>query len=370
MELSADNLAENVTFFGRTFFDKEKKVMFFNWTNSGFEMTFHGNKVEIELEGQADCYPTEGTNLPWITIFINGSHEPSSVLNIREGTNSYTLFEGREKETHILKVVKRSENSKGRVGIKKVIIEGEILPAKDRRPRYRLEFIGDSITCGFGNEMDGSDETFSTALEDGLKTYSAIAADLLQADYHSICISGIPLCGSYNKDFRIVLPGFPDFNTPPPAMEDYYEYTDRFQQEASGVKSGFQIWDFNRFKPDAIVINLGTNDAFRVKASGNDPEEERHFEKQYKEFLQTLRRLNGELPVIACTLGSMDYYLYDNILRAVEGYKAETGDKRVFCYKYGGMFLWGEGTGGLGHPSIKAHERMGKELAEEMKKWL
>lgn len=369
MQLGTDDLTEHVRFFGRTFFDRDRGTYFFNWTGAGFELAFSGTKVDIELDVQADSYPTEGTNIPWIAIMTDDAHEPLKLIGLSQGIGSYTIFESTGRETHCIRIIKRSENTKGRVGVKKITIAGNILPIPLREEKYRLEFIGDSITCGFGNETDDSG-TFSTSLENGLKTYSAIAADILQAEYNSICISGIPLCGSYNENFRIVLPDFPDFEPPTWAMEDYYTYTDRFHQETDGLKSGFEEWNFENFKPDAIIINLGTNDAFRVKASGNDAREEEHFEKQYKAFLHTLRRLNGKHPVIGCTLGSMDYYLYDNILRAVEAVKVETGDERIFCYKHGGIFLWNEGIGALDHPSTKTHERMGRELAEVLKKWL
>lgn len=369
MELQADVFGENVTFIGRTFFDRDENAMFFNWTGAGFELTFRGTKVGAVLEGRADYFPTEGTNIPWLAVFLDDARTPTRIFDVQDGARLYTFFESPEPETHTLRVVKRSENTKGRVCIRSLEVEGDLLPPKVRPGKTRLEFIGDSITCGYGNETDETG-LFKTALENGFRTYSAVTAALLNAEYHSICISGIPLCNSYDEDFTISLPEFSDFRPTRRAMEDYYAYTDRFQQEMSGVASGFEEWDFTRFQPDAIVVNLGTNDSFRVKASGNDPQEERHFEQRYKEFLHQLRRLNGLGPVIACTLGSMDYYLYDNILRAVDAYKAETGDDRIFCYKFGALFLWGEGIGALDHPSIKTHERMGKELAEALKKWI
>jgi hypothetical protein len=369
MELKADILADRLTFFGRTFTDKESGTVFFNWSGSGFEMAFCGSRVQIELDGRADCYPTEGTNQPWLAVLADDSSVPTKVFEVAEGVGTYTIFESRNVETHTVRVVKRSENTKGRVGIRRIMLEGELLPAPRRLPHRRLEFIGDSITCGFGNETDGSN-LFSTSLEDGLYTYAAIAAKRLDAEYHSLCISGIPLCNSYDESFRIVLPDFPDFQPPRRAMEDYYAYTDRFQQECDGLDSGFEKWDFGRFIPDAVIINLGTNDAFRVKASGNDPTEETHFEQRYIEFLNTLRRLNGNWPAIICTLGPMDYYLYDNILRAVDTFKNETGDRRIFCFKYGGIFQWAEGIGALDHPSAITHERMGRELANMLEKWI
>jgi len=369
MELKAKKLADKRVFFGRTIFDRALNAVFFNWSGSGFEITFRGTGVDAELIGLADYYPTEGTNLPWLAVVTDNADQPSKLIEVPEGAGTFTLYESREIGLHTIRVIKRSENTKGRVGVRKIMIDGELVEPFPRENRRRLEFIGDSITCGFGNETD-STGSFSTALENGLETYAAITAKLLDVDYHSVCISGIPLCWSYNENFRIVLPDLPDFQPPKLAMEDYYAYTDRFHQSKSGLTDGFEEWDFERFKPDAIIINLGTNDAFRVKVSGNDPLEEKHFERRYKEFLYMLRRLNGDKPVIGCTLGSMDYYLYDNILRAVAEYQAETGDKRIFCYKFGGIFLWEEGIGALDHPSVKTHRRMGRELAEVLQKWL
>jgi lysophospholipase L1-like esterase len=369
MELRADRFGESITVFGRTLFDRNEGIIFFNWTGAGFELTFRGTKVEAVLDGRTDFYPTEGENVPWLAVFLDGARLPARIFDVQDGARAYTLFESPAPETHTVRVVKRSENTKGRVGIKSLSVAGDILQPKAPARRPRLEFVGDSITCGFGNETDETG-MFKTALENGFKAYGAVAAELLDAEYHSICISGIPLCNSYNENFSIRLPDFSDFRPPRRAMEDYYAYTDRFQQEASGLTSGFEEWDFKKFRPDAIIVNLGTNDAFRCKASGNDPEEERHFEKRYREFLYLLRRLNGPGPVIGCTLGSMDYYLYDNILRAADAYKAETGDSRVFCCKFGGIFLWEEGIGALDHPSAKTHERMGKELACVLKNWI
>ena len=59
----------------------------------------------------------------------------------------------------------------------------------------------------------------------------------------------------------------------------------------------------------------------------------------------------------------MDYFLFDRIVAAVNEYKAAAGDEKVFAFKYLPMNNMSEGTGGGGHPSMKSHLRMGKELA-------
>ena len=52
-----------------------------------------------------------------------------------------------------------------------------------------------------------------------------------------------------------------------------------------------------------------------------------------------MRRLNGPRAQIFCTLGPLEYYLYDNIKTVVEEYKRDTGDQRVKCFKLIGVNL-------------------------------
>lgn len=361
---------KDITFFGRTFHDKEQGARFFNWTGSGFSLRYTGTKVEMQAVIFEDNYPGEDINLPWIAVFIDDEAEPGKLIKTSAGHNTYTLYSSAQPETHTLRVVKRSENSKGRIGLRKLQIEGEGLPDVPANPQYRLEFIGDSITCGFGGEMDPASTVFSTADENGFGTYSALAARELKASYQSVCISGIPLCWASDPNYRFPLPGHPDFKAPKLNMLEYYEYTDRLHQERQGTCADFEKWNFDLFGPDAIIINLGTNDAFRIRVSGNDPGEEQHFINSYVEFLGLLRRCNGNRAVIACTLGPMDYYLYDAIKKAVNRHRVATGDEHIFCMKFGAMDPWGGGIGGLGHPSGKTHRHMAKELVSALQKWL
>lgn len=359
-----------IRFFGRTLYDKKRAAMFFNWTASGFEMKFQGRKVEMDAVTFGDGYPGEGDNLPWLAVFLDEEAEPKTLLKLQEGTRRYTLFESDTTQIHTLRIVKRSENSKGRSGISMLSLEGELLPCTPAKPRLKLELIGDSITCGFGNDMAADETVFDTAKENGLKAYGAVAANLLDADYQCICISGIPLCWASDPAYRLILPDCPGFVPPVRSMEDFYAYADRNHEEAMGKTEGFTPWSFERFQPDAIVVNLGTNDGFRLRVSGCTSEEEAYFIQRYQAFLHQLRRLNGTKPVIACTLGSMDYYLYDAIEKAVAAYRKETGDEKIFCMKFAPIDPWNEGFGGLGHPNTKTQIRMGHELATALKPWL
>jgi hypothetical protein len=353
-------------FFGRTLYDERLEGTFFNWTASGFTLRFLGDKLTMDATAFADTFPGEGKSLPWLSVLVDGDHGPARLIPLEEGRKRYLLFEADDAREYTLTVIKRSEASKGRACVHSLSLQGVVLPYTPPQPRYRLEFVGDSITCGFGNAMDAAAPVFTTELEDGLKAYPAIASNILGAQYQSVCISGIPLCPPLDPANRIRLPQFPDFSPPPLAMETQYAFADRYHQEKTGVAEPFTLWDFGRFRPDAIVVNLGTNDAFRMSVTNGGLREERHFQDRYTAFLHTLRSCNGEKPLIACTLGPMNYYLFDVIEKAVAVYRAETDDRRVFTLKFGAIDPFHEGFGGLGHPNMLTHERMGLELAQAL----
>jgi len=359
-----------LSFFGRTLYDRGPDAVCLNWTASSFALRFFGDRLEMDATALADTFPGEGDSLPWLAVLTDGQKEPARLIAMEKGRKTYLLFSSRQPQEHTLRVVKRSENSKGRVCLHKLTLSGEPRAYAPPETRIKLEFVGDSITCGFGNAMEADAPAFTTALEDGLAAYPAVAAELLGAQYQSVCISGIPLCNPSDPKYRLLLPDMPETQLPPLSMETQYAYADRYHQEIMGMTDGFTPWDFARFKPDAVVVNLGTNDAFRMSVAGGGLSEELHFQKRYTAFLHTLRRCNGHGPVLACTLGPMNYFLYNAIEKAVSLYQEETGDQRVFCMKFGAINSWGEGFGGLGHPNLKTHERMGRELADALRPWL
>ena len=88
---------------------------------------------------------------------------------------------------------------------------------------------------------------------------------------------------------------------------------------------------------------------------------EEQYEKDYVHLLKTVRKCNGDKTKIICALGSMDYYFYDAMNRAVDTYRAETGDNNVYTFKYCRMSPM-DPIGACGHPSELTQQKMAKEL--------
>lgn len=89
-----------------------------------------------------------------------------------------------------MKVIKLSESCNSTIGIKdiNVVSENGIHPSKNKT--HKIEFIGDSITCGYGVDAKDQNESFKTDTEDFSKTYAYKTAEALDADYSVVSYSG------------------------------------------------------------------------------------------------------------------------------------------------------------------------------------
>ena len=353
------DFSDSLIFHGRTLHDDAKKAVFFNWTGAGFTCTFEGTVLSARLIGVPSpniAGPDLPDEYPYIGVAVDGNRELVRRVRINAGEAEYELFSTTAAAVHTVRVVKLSENMRGKSGVLELATDGRFLPCAEPKAALNIEFVGDSITCGYGNEAPSPMAPFLPEEENGWMTYGALACASLNADFSTVCVSGI--CLSSFK-FGETLPIMPGIN-------DLYEYTDRIYESGG---TSFRPWDFASCPADAVVINIGTNDANKIRMQGDETQGERCFLDDYVAFLQKVRALNGSQTHIFCTLGPLDYFLYDVIREAVARYVARSGDERVSCFKFGGIRLWNEQLAS-GHPSLAIHERMGRELAAKLREVL
>lgn len=342
---------------GRTFDTEEG--MFCNWTCSGFSMGFRGSSLSvrikaypgIETDPEPMGEPAQREVWPYLAVFLDGSEEPHRYFEAGTEDQVYLLFQSETEESHTVTVRKMTENAKGKVCLMEFFTDGELEDPQLPKPKCRIEFIGDSITCGFGNMVKDEKRGFYSVDENGWMAHGAVAARKLGAEFSVISFSGIT-----------VMKG-PDDGMTPPMMGSLYPYQDRLLEEMQGKDMDFTPWDFQRERPDVIVLNLGTNDITAIELGGDIPGGILRFEKDYYHFLEMLREKNGEEPWIICALGSLDYFLYDNIQKTVRRFSRDTGDERIRCYKYGRV-RFNDGYGACHHPYVTTQVRMGEEIAE------
>ena len=137
-----------------------------------------------------------------------------------------------------------------------------------------IEFVGDSITCGYGVDDENYEHHFSTKTEDVTKAYAYKAAEALNADYSMVAISGYGIISGYTEG---------DEPIPEQTIPQYYD-TLGFSYGGFGASKPQDIkWDFTKRQPDIIVINLGTNDSSYIKG----------YDDRHDYFSGSIRYLSG-----------------------------------------------------------------------------
>ena len=108
------------------------------------------------------------------------------------GTDSVVvLAEKLGRGEHTVRMQKRTEGEQGRTTIHAFLLDrgGRLLPASPAPGRH-IEFIGNSLTCGYGTEGLSKDEPFKPQTENCNKAYACIIARYFGADYTLIAHSG------------------------------------------------------------------------------------------------------------------------------------------------------------------------------------
>lgn len=356
---SVSDLADCLVTYGRTFREPKEDILYFNWSGSTAEFSFSGTQLTVSF--RADCgYEMEGmpddpdapkrATWPWVGVFLDDMLTPIRKFQVSSPNETWLLHQSGEPETHRIRLTKLTENSKTFLGISAFTAEGVFLPMQ-KQPRKRMEIVGDSITCGYGNLVKDPNRHFYSADEDGWQTYGPMAARALRMEYSCVSISGIT---------AVKHPGWhADY-----AMCELYKYTDRVQQDKLGMEP--QLWDFEKNHNDYVVVNLGTNDCYAILFCPEAGELEK-FQDAYTAFLEEIRRVNGADTQIICALGTMNYYLYHDIAEAVQRYCQRTGDQKVHLLRLRPMHPF-DGAGADGHPSLDTHQKMAQELANFIRK--
>ena len=261
------DIENEVRWLGRTYSIGGKH--FFNWSASGFEFKFKGSGVRAEIASNAPG----GTNTAYIKIFVDGVEQPD--VQLTKATQTVTLAEGLDPNvTHTIRVVKRSNARSSTAALVSLkLTDGEKLAPPAQKSKL-IEFVGDSITVGYSASAEAStSSSWSTATEDGTKTYSEYIANAFGADYSVIAVSGRGIARNYGNTTERLIPLL-------------YASLDDYNLE--GVK-----YDFAR-QADVIVINAGTNDASGT-VTGLSKDE---FMATLKTFLLDVRAKNPNAEII------------------------------------------------------------------------
>jgi len=295
-----------------------------SWPNSSIAGNFSGTSLAIVLDDE------RGKN--YYNVFLDGDLRRPVILQLDKGSKSYLVANGLAPGAHSFLLTKRTEGEEGGTVFKGLELDdkADLLPPPPR-PARRIEFFGDSITSGMGNEApeDGRDDLGKD--KNSFQSYAAIAARQLGAEAHLTSQGGIGVMMSW----------FPF------TMPDFYD-------QLSAVGNNDSQWDFTRWTPDVVVINLMQNDSWligRDKKLQPDPSDAQRI-AAYQTFVARVRSLYPKAYIV-CALGSMDATKAGSVWpgyvsQAVTNLQ-EKGDQRIDT-------LFFPFTGYGHHPRVRHHQ--------------
>lgn len=339
-------------------------VRYFDYSASGFCFVMKGRSAEAVILSDADSW--NEANKGVLGVFITEGNDTSIqaipeeptmrvILNARE--NRIKLFEADVEKTVCIRVMKFSEAAFGYAGLKSLEIDGELQVAEvvstgsttDVKRPLKLEFIGDSITCGYGIEGVWEKDTFTTQQERPDKAYAFLTAKALGAEVQLCSWSGIGLISNYVDPATVNLP---DTHW---LMQANWPYTDKSLSLRLGLEP--EIWDGSRYEPDVVVIHLGTNDLSWVRGM-----EERRIEyvAQLRQLIEAVHRRSPKAKIVCC-LGIMGEALNDSVREAVELFKKDF-PKTCAEFLPFTQQLESDGIAADWHPSAVTHRKAANKL--------
>ena len=347
---------ERVKILGRCAYEGGWLWMTFSLSEVGFRVK-GATYLRLRLRGDwSTDRPEEADRvLARYAVYLNGEKIRDRRMDRRETVE--TVLENWDGSEAEIRLVKLSECTQSIMALEAIETDGELSPLPDRK--LKIEFIGDSITCGYGVEAGSGEETFTTATENAEKSYAGLTAAALGADAHLTAYSGHGLISGWTGD--------PAVRNETEIVSLYYEYTGRSEERLAGGKQLQEMpWDFGKFQPDYIVINLGTNDLSWCR---EDQERKAGFRKVYTAFLKTVRARNPRGRIL-CALGAMGGGLNEEMTGAVEDYRRESGDREIRTLVLEEQNPALDGIGADYHPSEKTQRKLAERVTEALRGWM
>lgn len=307
------------------------------------QFSYSGVSIRAEFDGTSiSAILDDDTGGNYYNVLVDG--QVHSVIRVTKGKKEYVLAEGLEDTAHELELFKRTELTFGKTKFYGFTIdEGKTLLEISNTRNLFIEYIGNSITCGYGNEGADNDE-FLAETENHFMTYAAVNSRNFNARHMAVSRSGIGIYRNYDG------PTTGNDDCMPNLYTNIFLYDDTPR------------YDF-AVQPDLICINLGTND---FSTAGGDSA---LYVSNYLRLIDTLQTKYNN-PDIICLLGSM---MGGSILSEVRGYLQFVANSANSRGKGSvNFFEMSEQTGDLGigvhyHPTVAQHLENAGELTEYIK---
>lgn len=325
----------------------EWKKEYISFSNSGSSIGLPAPAKEFYIWIEETS--TDALNANWFVVLSD--YKETGKIQLKPGKHMYSIT---APENSYVELVKATEAHVGEVRIYGLqLYKPYVTPEFVMMERENIQFIGNSITCGYGNMVSietapaGNPLTgFHTQNENAYLSYAMQTARNLNAAPTLVSFSGKGMYRNFGGDTTETLP----------------KLYDRIHLQ----RKNSALWDHTHHAPDIIVINLGTNDYFGE--SQNKPLNDSVFVQTYIQFVTKLVKLypNGKIICVGSPMltdawpaGKMCWTRLNTSIQKVQEHFREKGHKQFYTFLFTPQSApYGEDY----HPSLATHIKMAGEL--------
>ena len=300
-------------------------------TPTGITVDWSAGGIEFNAECSGDISITVSASAgTYFAAYINNERVSKRFL-ASEGENTFKIARGLAQGVYNVRFLKCANVVQANCVAESVKLSGRLLEAPAEK-ELLIEFIGDSIVCGYG-VIDGASADKENAGTyqycDATNAFGYLTAQALDADWRIEGFSGMGVFKGWGS------------NTVP---EVFYKHT--------WTRNEAELYDFTSQRaPNVVVINLGTNDqCFSKEISADD------FKEAVRAFVTSIRASYGKDMPIVWAHGMMNATMSTHVRSVLE----ELGGEASGYY----MVKLSKNTyGGNGHPNLTGQETAAKELS-------
>lgn len=332
------NIKSDITFFeaDHTFIQYTGRIDFTNpklprFWQPGVYITikFSGTSCDIILQDEV----LWGKNQNYLEIVVDGKAVRLQTKGKRDTIQiANNLAEG----THTISIYKNTEANIGYLEL--VGFRCQQILEPDPKPSRKIEFIGNSITCGTGSDQSviPCGKGVWQDQHNAYLSYGSITARELNAQFHLSAVSGIGLMHSC-CNMNILMP----------------QVFDKISMRNDTIN-----WDFKKYQPDVVTICLGQNDGVQDSMT---------FINNYIAFIKKLRKYYPDATIVCLSSPMADANLtafMKKMLPVVVEQTRKNGDRKIASYFFSKQFR----NGCDSHPDLAEHKQIADELTSFIRK--